>query len=122
MIAVCLSSDISNLLVPQPLPKSAASADDGLMKAGVQSAPQEAANNPVVITAVAGSVAAAMLVATMLVILRMRRRRQESDEVVIVQDTPGFTEVSLSLSNLHHGNLGWLFFFYRDSFVLQLLI
>ncbi|XP_030288293.1 meprin A subunit beta-like [Sparus aurata] len=84
--------DISNLLVPQPLPKSTASADDGLMKAGVQSAPQEAANNPVVITAVAGSVAAAMLVATMLVILRMRRRRQESDEVVIVQDTPGFTE------------------------------
>lgn len=111
MIAVCLSSDISNLLVPQPLPKSTAHADDGLMKAGVQSTPQEAANNPVVITAVAGSVAAAMLVATMLVILRMRRRRQESDEVVIVQDTPGFTEVSLSLSNLHHGNLGWLFFF-----------
>lgn len=110
MIAVCLSSDISNLLVPQPLPKSTASADDGLMKAGVQSTPQEAANNPVVITAVAGSVAAAMLVATMLVILRMRRRRQESDEVVIVQDTPGITEVSLSLSNLHHGNVSVFFF------------
>ncbi|XP_036969754.1 meprin A subunit beta-like [Acanthopagrus latus] len=84
--------DISNLLVPQPLPQSAARADEGLMKAAVQSAPQEAANNPAVITAVAGSVAAAMLVASMLVILRMRRRRQESDEVVIVQDMPGFTE------------------------------
>ncbi|KAM8745389.1 meprin A subunit beta-like [Acanthopagrus schlegelii] len=84
--------DISNLLVPQPLPQTAARADEGLMKAAVQSAPQEAANNPAVITAVAGSVAAAMLVASMLVILRMRRRRQESDEVVIVQDMPGFTE------------------------------
>lgn len=105
MVAVCLSPDISNLLVPQPLPQSAARADEGLMKAAVQSAPQEAANNPAVITAVAGSVAAAMLVASMLVILRMRRRRQESDEVVIVQDMPGFTEVSLSSSNLHHSNV-----------------
>ncbi|XP_076581894.1 meprin A subunit beta [Chaetodon auriga] len=83
--------DISDLLVPQPLPRSAVRAEDSLMKAADQGAPQSAANNTIVITAVAGSVAAVILVVSMLV-WRMRRRRQESDEAVIMQDMHGSTQ------------------------------
>lgn len=90
-----MSSDISDLLVSQPLPRCAVHADARLMKAADQGAPHGAAYSAMVITAVAGSVAAAVLAVSMLV-WRMRRRRQESDEVVIVQDTPGLPEVSVS--------------------------
>ncbi|XP_018525307.1 meprin A subunit beta [Lates calcarifer] len=87
--------DISDLLVPQPLPHSAVQADSNLMKAADQDAPQGDANNPTVITAVAASVAATMLVVSMLIVgitWRTRRRQQESDGVVIIQDIPGFME------------------------------
>lgn len=97
MVVVYLSSDISDLLVPQPLPHSAVQADSNLMKAADQDAPQGDANNPTVITAVAASVAATMLVVSMLIVgitWRTRRRQQESDGVVIIQDIPGFMEVS----------------------------
>lgn len=86
--------DISNLLVPQPLPYSAVHADPSLMKAADQGAPQEA-NNLTLIIAVAGSVAAAMLVVTVLIVgnaWKRRRRYQESDKAVIIQDMPGFME------------------------------
>ncbi|XP_074492504.1 meprin A subunit beta-like isoform X2 [Sebastes fasciatus] len=86
--------DISNLLVPQPLPYSAVHADPSLMKAADQGAPQ-GANNLTLVIAVAGSVAAAMLVVTVLIVgnaLRRRRRHQESDKAVIIQDMPGFME------------------------------
>ncbi|XP_044055227.1 meprin A subunit beta-like [Siniperca chuatsi] len=88
--------DISDLLVSQPLPRSAVHADVSLIKASDQGAPQGAANNPTVVIAMAGSVAAAMLVVSMLMVVnawrRRRRRQRESDEVVIIQDMPGFME------------------------------
>lgn len=91
-----MSSDISGLLVSQPLPHSAVLADAGLMKAADQGAPQGVAKNTMVVTAVAGSVAAAILVVTILMARRMRRRRLEDKEAVIMKDMPEFMEASAS--------------------------
>lgn len=97
-----MSSDISDLLLSQPLPRSAVYADAGLMmKAVDQGAPQGAADNSMLVTAVAGSVVAVMLVVSMVIIgnawrMRRRRRQQESDMVVIIQDMPGFMEANVS--------------------------
>lgn len=98
-VVVYLSSDISDLLVPQPLPRSAVHDAASPMKAA-EDVPQGAANSTTAVTAVAASVAAAMLVVSLLMVgnaRRMRRRRaRRSDEGVIIQDMPGFMEMSVS--------------------------
>lgn len=107
-----MSSDISDLLVSQPLPLSAVHGDDTLMKAADQGAPQGATNNSTVVTAMVGSVAGVMLVVSMLMVgnaWRRRRRQQESDKGVIIQDMSGFMEVSYIRvgTNSHHCNLSY---------------
>uniref|UniRef100_A0A672Z0V2 Metalloendopeptidase n=1 Tax=Sphaeramia orbicularis TaxID=375764 RepID=A0A672Z0V2_9TELE len=78
-----LSSDISDLLLPQPLP-------------------QVDAKNSTVVMAVAISVAAAMLVISMVIIgnarriRRMEKSQQERDDAVIIQDMPGFMDLTVS--------------------------
>ncbi|XP_033996633.1 meprin A subunit beta isoform X1 [Trematomus bernacchii] len=87
--------DISDLLVSQPLPRSAVHADPRLVKAADPDAPEGPAKHTLV-AAVAGCVAAAMMVVSMAIVGRAWRktRQQESDRVVIIQDMPGFIEVS----------------------------
>ncbi|XP_033494395.2 meprin A subunit beta-like isoform X1 [Epinephelus lanceolatus] len=96
--------DISDLLVSQPLPRSAVRPDAGLMKAADQGALQAAANNPMLLTAVATSVATAMLVVCVLIIGNtwgMRRRRQQIDKVAILQDIPGFMVLNIRQPSQH---------------------
>lgn len=94
-ILVSLSADISGLLKSQPLPRSAVHADVNLMEAAKQDAPH-AANNAIVVTALAGSVAATLVVVAVLLIRRRERKMQQRDEAVIMQDVPGFMEVSVT--------------------------
>ncbi|XP_063747914.1 meprin A subunit beta [Eleginops maclovinus] len=85
--------DISDLLISQPLPRSAVHAETRLVKAADPVAPQGPAKHTLV-AAVAACVAAAMVVVSMGIvgIAWRRRRQQESDGVVIIQDMPGFME------------------------------
>ncbi|AWP11510.1 putative meprin A subunit beta-like [Scophthalmus maximus] len=88
--------DISHLLVPQPLPRSAAHAGTSARKAADQDAPQGAATSPTQIMAVALSAAAAVFVVSALILgsaRRMRMRRQQgSEDLVTLEDMPGFME------------------------------
>lgn len=94
MMLLFWSSDISGLLESQALTRSVVHVHDGLMMDADQGASQGTSKYTVVVTAVAGSVVAAAVLVVSMVIMRMRRRRRASDEVVIIQDLPGFTEVS----------------------------
>ncbi|KAM3876216.1 meprin A subunit beta-like [Diretmus argenteus] len=58
--------DISELLIPQPLPHSAVHGDDYLVKGAAQELPQGTTTNPTVMIVVTVSVAAAILVLSML--------------------------------------------------------
>uniref|UniRef100_UPI003AABE8F2 meprin A subunit beta-like n=1 Tax=Centroberyx gerrardi TaxID=166262 RepID=UPI003AABE8F2 len=90
--------DISELLIPQPLPRAAVHGDDYLVKGAAQELPQGTTNNPTVVTAVTVSAAVAILVVGMLIGLNAwrgrGRRQQETNEVVIIEDMPGFLDLS----------------------------
>lgn len=90
------SSDISALLGSQSLSRAAVNVNEGLMNAAAQGPPQETATHAVVATTVTGC-AVAVAVVLLLIIRRRRRRQQESDRAVIIQDIPGFIEVSYNL-------------------------
>ncbi|KAI3368436.1 hypothetical protein L3Q82_025450, partial [Scortum barcoo] len=85
--------DISDLLVSQPLPRSAVKADASPMTAAHHGA-------PVLAIAMAGCAAAVVLMFSMLIVgkawmmSRRWRREQRDDEGVIIQDMPGFMQVS----------------------------
>ncbi|XP_035033200.2 meprin A subunit beta-like [Hippoglossus stenolepis] len=81
--------DISDLLQPQPLPRSADYAEASAMKAGDQDTPQAAASNHMVIVVVAMCVSAAIFVVSTLFLgkaWRVRRRQRGSDERVTLHD------------------------------------
>ncbi|XP_060933417.1 meprin A subunit beta-like isoform X2 [Limanda limanda] len=86
--------DISDLLQPQPRPRSADYAEASAMKAVDQDTPQAAASNLMVIVVVAMSVSAAIFVVSTLLLgqaWRVRRRQRGSDDVVTLHDMQ-FTE------------------------------
>lgn len=94
------SSDISALLVSQPLRRAVVPIDDGPMEAVAQGTPQGAAEHAVVVAAVTGCAAAAVAAVAAVLVLIIRRtrvRQQESDRAVIIRDMPGFMEASYSL-------------------------
>ncbi|XP_034036231.1 meprin A subunit beta isoform X2 [Thalassophryne amazonica] len=91
--------DISDLLEPQPLPRSALQADSNQMKAADQDVGHGAVPNSTVIIAATVCAAAAILVVSVMIIantrkLRMRKQR-ENDQMVIIQDMPGFMDLSV---------------------------
>lgn len=96
-----MSSDISHLRVSQPLPRSAVNADTGA--ADEQLPPWVDAQNSTVATAVVISAAVAMLVISMVIVgsvyrmRRMKKSQQEINDVVIIQDMPGFMDLSVSM-------------------------
>ncbi|XP_062251020.1 meprin A subunit beta-like [Platichthys flesus] len=81
--------DISDLLLPQPLPRSADYAEASAMKAVDQDTPQSTASNHMVIVVVAMCVSAAIFLVSTLFLgkaWRVRRRQRGSDNVVTLQD------------------------------------
>ncbi|KAM4629296.1 meprin A subunit beta [Polymixia lowei] len=96
--------DVSELLVPQPLPRSAVHGEE---KVAVQESPQGTTKSHSVAIAVTLSVAAAMLAVAMGIgVYTWRSRRtQETDRIAIIQDMPCSLDLSVSQATPVNSNL-----------------